>query len=66
MSGNLSNLYVDDGKENRRRISISILYLVFYNLQKSNRGFIKLKKQSHYNDPTFYFLIRLEYMKNQR
>ncbi len=43
------------------------MYLISYNFQRlgTNRGLIKLKKQSQYNKSSFYSLIRPQNTKNQ-
>lgn len=43
-SGGLGNLYVDDWKENGRRIETNTLHLVFCNFQSSDRGLTRFKK----------------------
>ena len=43
-SDSLSNFYIDNKKENRRRIRTTILYFVSHDLQTVNKSHNKLKK----------------------
>lgn len=41
------------------------IYQIFHNLQKIDKSFIKLKKRGQRNEPSFWFLIRLQNIKNE-
>lgn len=41
-SDSFSNFYVDDQQENREKIEISILYVVFHNFQRFDKGLTEL------------------------
>ena len=63
-SGDLGNIDVNDW-ENRKKIGVSILHLIFYYLQKLDWGFIKLKNQIQYNESSFCSPAEPQNMKNQ-
>ena len=65
-SDNLGNLHVNDWQENKKRIRIGTLYLVFHDFQRSNRDSIVLKKQIQCNEPSFCLSIRPQNLKNKR
>ena len=64
-SNSLGKLYINNWKENRRKIRTNTLYLTYYNFQKLDHCSIRLRKQSQYNKPNFCFLIRCQDIKNQ-
>ncbi len=64
-SGGLGDLYVDDWKENKRRIGIGTLYLILHHLQRLNWGSIRFKKQNQCNKSSFCFSARPQSTKNQ-
>lgn len=43
-SNGLINFHINDKEENRGRIEISTLYLVFYNFQRIDKGLNRLRK----------------------
>ena len=43
-NGSLGNLYINNWQENKRRIRMGNLYLIFYNFQRSNKDPTGLKK----------------------
>ncbi len=62
-SSNLGDLYIDIGE--KRRIETNTLYLIFCDLQESNCGFTRLRKQSQHNKSSFCFPIKLQDMNDQ-
>ncbi len=60
----LGNLHVNDWKENGGRIGMVTLHLISRHLQRSDRGPIRFKKRSQYNEPSFRFLARSQDTKN--
>lgn len=59
----LGNLQVNN-REKRGKIEMDILYLVFLDIQRSNKGLTRLKKHNQYNEPSFCPLIRFQNTKN--
>lgn len=46
ISGSLDNLYINNKKENIRKIGINTLYLISCDLQRLYKGFIRPKKHN--------------------
>ncbi len=63
ISDAFGNLYVNNWKENRRRIGIDTLNLLSRHLQRLDRGFTEFRKQSQYNQPSFWFTTRPQIWK---
>ena len=63
ISDSLENFYINDWQKNGRKIRTKTLYLVSLGLQRANRGLTKLEKQSQYNKPSFYLLVRPQDLK---